>query len=174
MIFSDFSSCRLSCRPAHVTNQELDGSPQSFGEKPKVFQGKKLPLLLVFWIFSEILLFTLILRSIGLLATLALALATSLLGLSNLRKLFKIQEKQSLNIKRDAAGLDAALAALADICLILPGFASDLLGLALKSPTLRKNFIQRIQQASSPIAERLIELSPQEWKIIQGRDASGS
>jgi len=93
LIISDFSSCRLSCRPAHVTNQELDGSPQSFGEKPKVFQGKKLPLLLVFWIFSEILLFTLILRSIGLLATLALALATSLLGLSNLRKLFKIQRK---------------------------------------------------------------------------------
>ena len=139
-----------------------------------MFQGKKLPLLLVFWIFSEILLFTLILRSIGVLATLALALATSLLGLSNLRKMFKIQEKQSLNTRRDTAGLDSAIAALADICLILPGFASDLIGLALKSPTLRKNLIQRIQHASSPIAERLIELSPQEWKIIRGSDTSGS
>lgn len=139
-----------------------------------MFQGKKLPLLLLFWIFSEILLFTLILRSIGLLATVALALGTSLLGLSNLRQLFKTKEKQSFNVKRDAAGLDKALAALADICLILPGFASDLLGLALKSPTLRKNFIQRIQHASSPIAQPLIDLSPQEWKIIKGRDASSS
>lgn len=139
-----------------------------------MFQGKKLPLLLVFWIFSEILLFILVLRSVGLLATLALALATSLLGLNNLKKIFKTKEKQGIMIKQDAAGLDNALAALADICLILPGFASDLFGLALKSPTLRKNFIHHIQNASSPLAERFIELSPQEWKILRGRDAAGS
>lgn len=139
-----------------------------------MFQGKKLPVLLLLWILSEILLFTLVLRSIGLLATLALALATSLFGLNNLRKIFKFQEKQMFSNKRDTAGLNNALAVLADICLILPGFASDLLGLALKSPTIRKNFVQRIKQASSPLEERLLDLSPQEWKIVRGRDPSRS
>jgi UPF0716 protein FxsA len=54
--------------------------------------------------------------------------------------------------------------ALASILLILPGFASDFVGLALKSPSVRQNLARRLRARSGNADPRLIDLDPREWR----------
>ena len=73
-----------------------------------------------------------------------------------------------MKISREDARLDGALQALASILLILPGFVSDLIGLALKTPSIRANVVKKYRQPAKESDPRHIDLSPQDWKTITG------
>jgi UPF0716 protein FxsA len=74
--------------------------------------------------------------------------------------------------------LDGVLQALASLLLILPGFASDVAGLALKSPSVRASLLARIRdggkgsgkrgggKSGKPAAPATIDLAPHEWKHL--------
>ena len=118
-------------------------------------KSKLVGAVLATWIVLEILCFALVVRAVGLLAAIALALGASLLGLSDVRRLLdfvraglaaKARGESSATL--DGAMLDGALQALASILLILPGFASDFVGLALKSPSVRQSLARRLRARS--------------------------
>jgi UPF0716 protein FxsA len=122
------------------------------------------------WIVLEILSFALVVRAVGLLAAIALALGASLLGLSDVKRLLDFlharvaaKARGERGAMADSAMLDGAMQALASILLILPGFASDFVGLALKSPSVRQSLARRLRSQSGA-DPRLIDLDPQEWR----------
>ncbi|QGM94212.1 FxsA family protein [Methylocystis rosea] len=134
-------------------------------------KSKLVGAVLATWIVLEILCFALVVRAVGLLAAIALALGASLLGLSDVRRLLdfvragiaaKARGESSATL--DGAMLDGALQALASILLILPGFASDFVGLALKSPSVRQSLARRLRARSGNADPRLIDLDPREWR----------
>lgn len=125
------------------------------------------------WLFSEIFVFGLVADAIGLSGAILVTLLTSLLGVAFLRRLGRrtcdelkaaFANGRALRLGPEAfqssllAGIGAAL-------LILPGFLSDLLGLALLTPMLR-----RPQPAPPPTKPDVIDLSPQDWRRIDEAD----
>jgi UPF0716 protein FxsA len=121
------------------------------------------------WLALEILAFAFVLRSIGLLAAIILGLGTTALGLADVKRLLTAWRERG-NWRADGAMLDGALQALASFLLILPGFASDIAGLALKSPSVRSAALNRIRnrgkgpdKAGGP---QTIDLAPHEWKHL--------
>ncbi|TLG76865.1 FxsA family protein [Methylocystis sp. B8] len=131
------------------------------------------------WIVLEILSFALVVRAVGLLVAIALAIGASLLGLSDVKRLLDFlrarvaaKAKGDSGVMVDGAMLDGAMQALASILLILPGFASDFVGLALKSPSVRENVARRLRARSGVADPRLIDLDPREWRR-EARSAGG-
>jgi UPF0716 protein FxsA len=132
--------------------------------------------ILAAWIVLEILCFALVVRAVGLLVAIAIALGTSLLGLSDARRILDfVRGGIAARVKGgssamadgamlDRAMLDGAMQALASILLILPGFASDFVGLALKSPSVRQSLARRLQSRSRNSDPRVVDLDPREWR----------
>jgi UPF0716 protein FxsA len=72
-------------------------------------------------------------------------------------------------LSREAV-LDGTLAGLGALLLILPGFVSDVVGLALAAPSVRFWVTERLKLGKfdrlgngRPAAPRAIELTPREW-----------
>jgi UPF0716 protein FxsA len=123
------------------------------------------------WIVLEILAFALVVRAVGLLAAIAIAIGASLLGLADVRRLLDFfrervaaRARGETAVVADGAMLDGALQALASFLLILPGFASDFVGLALKSPSVRQSLVRRLRSRNKTGDPRLIDLDPREWR----------
>ncbi len=123
------------------------------------------------WIVLEILAFALVVRAVGLLAAIVLALGASLLGLADVKRLLEFFRKAvaarargETAVAADGAMLDGAMQALASFLLILPGFASDFVGLALKSPSVRESLARRWRSRANAADPRLIDLDPREWR----------
>jgi UPF0716 protein FxsA len=130
---------------------------------------KLVGLVLGLWLALEIIAFAFVLRSLGLVAAMILGLATTALGLADVKRLSAAWRERG-KIRRDGAMLDGALQALASLLLILPGFASDVAGLALKSPSVRLALATRIrnrgQAAAKTDGPQTIDLAPHEWKHL--------
>jgi UPF0716 protein FxsA len=143
-------------------------------------------LCLALWLASEVAAFALIVARISFSGAVLLCLLTSLAGFAMLRRvgldaasrlrlaLSKRSREQGL-LSREAM-LDGTLAGLGSILLILPGFVSDFIGLALAAPSIRIWVTERLQfgkfgRASSPRrgAPQVIELTPQEWSRLDER-----
>jgi len=136
-------------------------------------KSKLVGVVLAAWIVLEIVCFALVVRALGLLGAMAIALGSSLLGLSDVKRLLpfvrdrvaaKAKGVNAVNAKGDGAVLDTGLQALASILLILPGFASDFVGLALKSPSVRQSLARRLRARSKRADPRVIDLDPDEWR----------
>ncbi len=125
------------------------------------------------WLIVELVAFVLVVQFLGLAAALALGLGTTLLGLLDIKRL--------LVYLRDRVGwpgaakprpapnmVDGTLQALAALLLILPGFASDLVGLALKAPSIRADIASRLR-GDARKGPRTIDLAPNEWKSLGHR-----
>jgi UPF0716 protein FxsA len=91
---------------------------------------------LALWPVVEIALFVLIGGRIGLLATFAVIAGTAALGVWTFRRLGASKGPVS-----GVAAADHVLRALAALLLILPGFLTDILGLMLLIPVLRRGLI---------------------------------
>jgi UPF0716 protein FxsA len=121
------------------------------------------------WLALEILAFAFVLHALGLLATIALGLGTTALGLADVKRLLNVWRDRG-KVRRDGAMLDGALQALGSLLLILPGFASDVAGLALKSPSVRTAVRTRIRDGGKRPGKsegpQTIDLAPHEWKHL--------
>ena len=131
---------------------------------------RRLGYFLAIWIGLEILAFTLIVHSLGFLATLVLALATTMLGLADTRRLLLFWRRNGADVGRHGPLFDGGLSALGAFLLILPGFVSDFAGLALKSPSVRAALAQRFGKTGATCARAgdpsVIDLSPREYRNI--------
>ena len=83
-------------------------------------------------------------------AAVALGVGTTLLGLLDIRRLVTyLRGRMGWSGEKQAQPssklVDGGLQALGAVLLILPGFASDLVGLALKSPPIRGDIAQRLR-----------------------------
>lgn len=143
-------------------------------------KSKLLAVVLSGWLILEVVAFALVVQFLGVLAAIALGVSTTLLGLSDVKRLLaylrtrvgkpKGEAKSDVN-KSGAHMLDAGLHALGSLLLILPGFVSDLVGLALKSPSIRASVAERIRDRdNSRKGPRTIDLAPNEWKALSHRD----
>lgn len=155
----------------HCRGRRAQRNPRKREKTDESVNSKLVGAGLAAWIVLEILSFALVVRAVGLLAAIALAIGASLLGLSDVKRLLDFlrtrvaaKAKGESGAVADGAMLDAAMQALASILLILPGFASDFVGLALKSPSVRQNLARRLRSRSKAADPRLIDLDPREWR----------
>lgn len=102
------------------------------------------------WVFAlllalpllEIALFVTLGAAIGLWATLAVILVTGLAGVAILRRPRRVQPVRGQALPEALALMaDQSLVMLAAVCLVLPGFLTDAIGLLLLLPPLRKALI---------------------------------
>lgn len=138
-----------------------------------VNKSKLVAFALAAWIALEILAFVLVVQFLGLLAAIALGVGATLLGLSDVKRLLvylRGRIGKPNDVKGGAQTLDGALQALGALLLIVPGFASDLLGLALKAPSIRAGLANRIRARDrARQGPRVIDLAPNEWKNLTHR-----
>lgn len=102
-----------------------------------------LPILILAWPLIEIAGFVVVGSHIGVLATIGLVLATTVLGAALLRvqgfgALARIQEASARGQSPARDLVHGAMIMLAGILLVLPGFVSDILGLLLFIPAIRE------------------------------------
>lgn len=98
----------------------------------------------------ELILFVLIGREIGILPTLAIILLTGVLGAAlarsqGLRTLAKYREAMAQGRLPAEAVIDGLLILLAGVLLIAPGFFTDIVGILLLAPPLRKLARSRLE-----------------------------
>jgi UPF0716 protein FxsA len=121
------------------------------------------------WLFIEVVAFVLVVQILGLLAAIALGAGTTLLGLLDIKRLLEyLRRKMGKSDAKPGASpnmMDGGLQALGSLLLILPGFASDLVGLALKAPSIRADIARRLRPDPRR-GPRTIDLAPNEWKSI--------
>jgi len=150
----------------------------------------RLPILIVFylslWLAAEFAAFVYVVHLIGWGGAVLVCLFSSFAGLAALRRLglsaaFRLRRAMAARAKgqkilsREVV-LDGTLAGLGAFLLILPGFVSDLLGLALAAPSFRIWVMERLRlgpafqtRRSAPL---LIDLTPREWSRREGPGAA--
>lgn len=143
-----------------------------------------LPLFLIAWPFLEIAAFIMVGREIGVLATIALTLLMAFVGSLLLRS-------QGFGVLRRAqAEIDAgrdpgreiangAMIIVAAFLLLLPGFVSDAIGLALFIPPVRDFVWRRLKSRINIVSDfgpgarrrdpRTIDLDPDEYSSGNGK-----
>lgn len=129
------------------------------------------------WFLLEYGTFLLVVHFAGLSGAIFLGVVTMLIGILILRKLGRgaarrLRDALDGGSFSDRKVLDGVLSALGAIFLILPGFITDLIGLALAAPSLRQWLGRRIggrarqKPASRP---NTIDLDPQEWNTVDAK-----
>ncbi len=134
------------------------------------------PLLLIgflIWTLAEIVTFMFVVHQIGWLGAVLLQVVVSLVGFRLLRSL-GLQAGQHLRrvLERDTPAdgvmLHGMLAALGALFMIVPGFVSDLVGMALSAPSLRQMLAERFgAMAQRRAAPGMIDLAPHEWSHVE-------
>ncbi|WP_117194618.1 FxsA family protein [Rhizobium terrae] len=107
------------------------------------------PIFLIGWPLAEIAGFVLVGRAVGLWATLGLVVGTAMLGAILLRSQGMHILRQISTESREGrvpghALVDGAMIVVAGILLLLPGFLTDIVGLALFIPLVRRLIWSRI------------------------------
>jgi UPF0716 protein FxsA len=144
----------------------------------------RLPVLFVtylsLWLGAEFAAFAAVVHLIGFAGAILACILTTLAGLSTLRRaglsaILRLRQSVARRAS-DQSGLsreavvDGTLTGLGAVLLILPGFISDLVGLALAAPSIRFWVTERLKLgkfgrlgSGRPAAPRAIELAPREW-----------
>jgi UPF0716 protein FxsA len=137
-------------------------------------------LYLALWLSAELVAFAVVASTISFAGAVLACILTSLAGLATLRRIgltaawrlrqaLMRKEAGSGGLSREAL-LDGTLAGLGAVLLILPGFVSDFVGLALAAPSFRSWVAERLRlgrlglsQDGRTSAPTIIDLSPEEW-----------
>jgi UPF0716 protein FxsA len=135
-----------------------------------VNKSKLLAYVLAAWLAIEIVAFVLVIQLLGVIAAIILGVGTTLIGLADVKRLFTYVRQRLAQPSADAGRvnlLEGGIEAIGSVLLILPGFASDLVGLALKAPSVRARLADRIRgKVEAERGPKTIDLSPDEWKAI--------
>ncbi len=136
----------------------------------------RMGLALALWFIAELWAFVLVVSYLGFAGALLLGLVTSLIGFTLLRRL---GQSAASNLRRvfgqrglvleTQSVLDGTIAGLGGLLLILPGFLSDLLGLALSAPSIRGWIAARVAALAGRQPQhrsRVIDLNAQEWRRL--------
>jgi UPF0716 family protein affecting phage T7 exclusion len=127
------------------------------------------------WIVAEILVFALVADAVGFGRAALLLIASSALGALLLRRLGR-NALDGLNSPSQGRGVtedgivDGALAGLAAVLLIVPGFLTTLAGAVLSFSAIRKilgrrygGWISKAQRSHAPAKASSVDLDPAEW-----------
>jgi UPF0716 protein FxsA len=161
------------------------GTNGTFMRQPLVRLPVLFVLYLSLWLAAELAAFAAVVHWIGFAGAIVACVLTSLAGLATLRrvglsaalrlrKVMAAKGKDNSILSREAV-LDGTLAGAGAVLLILPGFVSDLLGLALAAPSFRFWAADRLKlgktgkRRNGPrTGPALIELTPREWSRHEG------
>lgn len=132
---------------------------------------------IILWLAGELAAFALLVHVAGWSGAILLGVLTSLAGVFMLRQTGVGAARglrRAVNGEDVAEGamLDGTLAALGSVLLILPGFLSDLVGLALAAPSIRQFLAMRFGARAEQVKARrdgVIELSPEDWRRVDDR-----
>ncbi len=136
-------------------------------------------LLILCWPFIEIAGFIYVGEHIGILPTIALTLLSTAIGAMLLRSqglavLRKMQAELRSGVVPAAQLGHAALIAFAGLCLFVPGFVSDIIGLLLFLPPVRSLILSllarnmRIVVRTSTRSETIVDLDREDWQDVSG------
>jgi UPF0716 protein FxsA len=135
-----------------------------------VNKSKLVAYVLAAWLAIEIVAFVLVIQLLGVIAAVILGVGTTLIGLADVKRLFSYVRQRLAQPTADAGRvnlLEGGIEAMGSLLLILPGFASDLIGLALKAPSVRARLADRIRgKVGAGSGPKTIDLAPDEWKAI--------
>ncbi len=135
---------------------------------------------LTIWLVAELCAFAFVVSVLGVAGAILLGLITTLMGFSLLRRLGQnaaASFKQALGAGSHSltpeSMVDGTMAGIAGVLLILPGFLSDFVGLALSTPSIRLWLANRMKWRGAswstqtrPRRDQVIDLSDQEWRRI--------
>jgi len=125
---------------------------------------------LIGWLIVEFAAFYLVVAAIGFWGAVAVGLLTSLAGVELFRHVGRsamqgLKSTAEGQAPREGAFLDGTLATIGATLLVLPGFASDFIGLALAAPSVRgwiaRTFAPRFGERRAP---GVIDLEAGEWR----------
>jgi UPF0716 protein FxsA len=145
-----------------------------FSKETRMRQPSGFMLGFLAWLTLEFVAFVAIAQAVGLGGALLLGIATSMAGFVMLRQAGNDAWAQLRAVmlggeSQPADMVEGLIGALAALLLILPGFASDLVGLALAAPSVRQFFGRKYGRAGASASGRrrqepeTIELAPGEW-----------
>ncbi len=136
---------------------------------------------ILIWLVAEILAFSFVVSKLGMAGALLLGLGTTVLGFAALKRL-SADAMANLRKRMDNGGaqpgnfLDGTLTALGAVFLILPGFITDIAGLALLSPSLRGwltnmfgGTVAAQQTRRRPASPDVIDLDESDWRQLDDR-----
>jgi UPF0716 protein FxsA len=143
----------------------------------------RISLALTLWFVAEALALAFIVQWIGVGGAILLGIATSVLGASLLKR---VGTSALTELRRSAGSggpsvfqgnvaLDGTLSAIGALLLLLPGFLTDMLGLALATPALRGGLAQWIKrggfrsvrgQPRTQHGPSTIDLDPDDWRPV--------
>ncbi len=131
---------------------------------------------LALWLALEFFAFVAVAQTIGLGGALLAGFLTSLAGFALLRQssgetLGLMRRAWAGEPPRDGALAEGLIGALGALLLILPGFLSDLVGLAFAAPSLRQWAARRVMDGKIFVRRRaaapgVIDLNPGEWRAV--------
>ena len=122
-----------------------------------MLRSRHLGTVIIVALFAEVVAFAAVVDWLGLGPALLIGLGSTLLGFSRLRGLgtsafSRLRDVAEGRAAREDAFIDGALGALGAVLLILPGFLTDAIGLALLAPSIRDNVRRRIGMTASPLS----------------------
>ena len=134
------------------------------------------------WLICEVIAFLAVADHVGIAGAIGIGILTTLMGLAMLRRI-GVNAIRSLKCALDGAEptagslLDGSLAALGAVLLILPGFLSDLVGLALAAPSVRQWLARRFGAVAAPgrptirVRPGTVDLAPGDWRRVEEVEA---
>ena len=158
-------------------------SNSSFAKRPLVRLPVVITIYFALWLGAELAAFGAVVHAIGFIGAILLCILTSIAGLGMLRRMgvsavLRLRQAADRNtsanngLSREKLA-DGTLATLGAMLLILPGFVSDLAGLALAAPSVRLRIIERLnlgrigRAGGRRVAPALVDLSPREWSRLE-------
>jgi len=130
---------------------------------------------LALWLAVELFAFFLVAQAIGVLGAILLGLGATLLGFSLLREssvatFAQVRAAFAGEAPQDGALAEGLIGALGALLLILPGFVSDVVGLVMTTPSVRKALADRVRSGDllrrrGDGAPGVIDLNPGEWRV---------
>lgn len=130
------------------------------------------------WLACEVAVFIIVVDRIGFGGAFLIGGAALVLGLVILRRIGFAAVRRLRNTVEGSqpttgAILDGSIAALGAVLLIIPGFVSDIVGLALAAPSIRQWVAHRFAAVDRPghppqrVRTGTIDLTPADWKRIE-------